>query len=88
MDESQIANEVKLITDYEDLDIWAQQRGLTNHPAVTNRHLDLFIQNHISDNTHQQPDTDNIDQLCDWTDDSHTSENSPVDTLPTTPKDL
>ena len=79
MDESQIANEVKLITDYEDLDVWARQRGLTNHPAFTNRHLDLFIQNHISDNTHQQSDTANIDQLIsDLTDDSHTSEHSCV----------
>ena len=62
MDELQIANEVKLITDYEDLDVWARQRGLTNHPAVTNRHLDIFIENHCSDNTHQQPDTTNKDQ--------------------------
>ena len=76
MDESQIASAVRLITDYDDLDVWARQRG-------------LFIENHCQDNTPQPLDSfTNIDQLCDWMDDSHTSENSPVDTLPTTPKDL
>ena len=54
MDELQIANEIKLITDYDHLDVCARQRGLTNHPLVTNRHLDLFIETHCNDNT-QQP---------------------------------
>ena len=90
MDESQIANEIKLITDYDHLDVWARQRGLTNHPLVTNRQLDLFIENHCQDNTQQPLDSfTNINQLCDCIDDNHTSENSPkVDTLPTTHKDL
>ena len=75
MDESQIASDVCLITDYEDLDIWARQQGLTNHPIVTNSHLDLFITKHLSDN-YQQQDSCNAELLCGWVNDSTEGEHT------------